>query len=223
MPTVATLKTAYQDLVAPNDDALFLRLLQEADNRLLDAGKWNWTRAKITLTPVDGFVTLPVAYTAILGARVGTYAKPIHTEEFEFVAGGVGEVPIEGCGDYRLVDQGKVEQESGPPLRTYKVAGGEELTDDVVALVRLAYSDLILPDDSGDGDDETRCPDQAALKLALYGVVYELNNDLERAGNYWTSALNSLDRVERSYRAGAQHVQVVQPWGRGVSGIRNMF
>lgn len=111
MPTVTALKTMFLAQIVPDDanaDSEFLRILTEADMRLLEFGRWRWTRRKDTLTPVDGFVTLPTRYAAILGARVGKEAVDLVDEDYEFVSGGPGEVDL-GNGYSRLIDQGLVE------------------------------------------------------------------------------------------------------------------
>lgn len=108
MPTVTSLKTSFQAQIAPGDATEFLRILTEADMRLLEYGRWRWTRGRDTLTPVSGYVTLPTTYASILGARVGKNAVEIRDEDYEFVPGGVGEVDL-GTGHSRLIDQGLVE------------------------------------------------------------------------------------------------------------------
>lgn len=108
MPTVTSLKTSFQAQIAPGDATEFLRILTEADMRLLEYGRWRWTRGRATLTPVSGYVTLPTTYASILGARVGKNAVEIRDEDYEFVPGGVGEVDL-GTGHSRLIDQGLVE------------------------------------------------------------------------------------------------------------------
>lgn len=104
--TVSSLQTKLLDIIAPGDSTRFLRLLQEADDRLLEFGRWNWTRSRATITPVNGLIQLPEQFSAIIGARLGSLPRPIHTEEFEFVPDGIGEVPVTGCIGVGLIDQG---------------------------------------------------------------------------------------------------------------------
>ena len=89
MPTVTSLKASLQAQIAPGNDDEFLRLLSEADMRLLEFVKFRWTRTRVTLTPVDGYVELPAEYASILGAQVGGAAVDIHDETFEFAPEGV--------------------------------------------------------------------------------------------------------------------------------------
>lgn len=105
MPTVTYLKNMFQAQIAPGNDYEFLRLLTEADMRLLEFCRHRWTRRTDTLTPVDGFITLPTTYASILGARIGKDAVDIRDEDYEFVPGGPGEVQL-GNGFSRLIDQG---------------------------------------------------------------------------------------------------------------------
>ena len=52
MPLSAQLlKDRIQDQVARDNDEEFFRLLTAADERLLNMGRWRWTRAAITLVP----------------------------------------------------------------------------------------------------------------------------------------------------------------------------
>lgn len=108
MPTVTALKAMFQAQIAPGDPAEFLRILTEADMRLLEFGRWRWTRRSDTLVPVNGIVTLPTTYASILGARVDKAAVEIRDEDYEFVPGGRGEVEV-GSGNCRLIDQGMVD------------------------------------------------------------------------------------------------------------------
>lgn len=112
MPTVTALKSMFQAQVAPGDDAEFLRILTEADMRLLEYGRWRWTKGRGVLTPVDGFIDLPTSYASILGARVAKEAVDIFDEDYEFTPGGRGEIEL-GIGYAKLVDQGMCSVEGG--------------------------------------------------------------------------------------------------------------
>ena len=107
MPTAASiLKTRYQALVAPGNDAEFFRLLTEADERLLFAGRWHWAREPLSLSVVDGVVTLPDTYHSIVGARINGHAVGVNWQESEWFEGGPGEfIPVDGAAAF-LVDQG---------------------------------------------------------------------------------------------------------------------
>lgn len=221
MPTVLELKTMYQSLIAPGDDARMLRFINEADLRLLEFGRWNWTRAKVEMAPYvlddQNYVGLPVTYSAILGARLGSRPKMVHAEEFEFSPDGLGEVRITGCGNGTgLIDQGMVTRNFGSGTETrrvYKITGTIPTGDTITALVRRAPSIA-----TGDAS-VTVCPDYAALKLMMYAINFEEENDIERSRSYISDALRALDNKEKSFRAGAKQVLNVKPYGPGISGI----
>lgn len=221
MPTVTALKALFQAQVAPGNDSEFLRLLTEADMRLLLYGRWRWTRTRTTLAPVDGYVTLDAAHASILGARVGKVAVDLRDEDYEFVPGGRGEVDL-GTGTSRLIDQGV----NGSLERYYKVAGHLDTDDVVTALVNYAPVTLYDPDipDSdlpADATLNTRCPDATALKLMMLGILMEEAYDHGGARSFMADALRSLDNKEQSQRGNATRSINFRPNGPGVRGIRN--
>lgn len=221
MPTVTFLKEKLQDRIAPGNDYEFLRLLTEADMRLLEYGRWRWTRKPITLTPVDGIITLPAAYSSILGARVDKFPVDIRAEEFEYVPGGVGEVEL-GVGSSRLIDQGL--NEDG--LRHYKVSGHLDNDDVVSALVMYAPVTLYDPDipDSSLPEDatlNTLCPDMTALKLTMLGIILEEALDVGNARSFMADALKSLDNKEQNQRGNARQQVNIRARGVGVSRVRS--
>ena len=141
MPTPASeLQTRYQSLVAPGNNALFWRLLTEANERLLFSGRWHWAREPLSLAVVDGAITLPDGYHSIVGARINGTAVGVNWQESEWFEGGPGEfIPIEGARAF-LVDQGLSE------LATITVTGmtvAGDLTDGVddLAIPELAPGD----------------------------------------------------------------------------------
>jgi hypothetical protein len=221
MPSVTFLKEKLQAQIAPGDDYQFLRLLTEADMRLLEFGRWRWTRVSTTLSHNAGIITLPTKYSSILGARVGKEPIDIRAEEFEFVPGGVGEVDL-GVGSSRLIDQGL----NAEGFREYKVAGTLEDTDIVTAMVMYAPATLYDPDvvDSSLPDDAvtvTLCPDATALKLMMFGIIYEEAADLGNARSYIADALRGLDNKEQNQRGNARQQVNVRARGVGVSRIRS--
>lgn len=221
MPSVTFLKEKLQAQIAPGDDYQFLRLLTEADMRLLEYGRWRWTRTSTTLSHSAGIITLPTKYASILGARVGKEPVDIRAEEFEFVPGGVGEVDL-GVGSSRLIDQGM--NETGE--RQYKVAGSLDDTDIITAMVMYAPATLYDPDivDSSLPDDAvtiTLCPDATALKLVMLGIIFEEAADLGNARSYISDALKGLDNKEQNQRGNARQQVNVRARGVGVSHIRS--
>lgn len=221
MPTVTFLKEKLQAQIAPSNDVEFLRILTEADMRLLEYGRWRWTRTIITASPVDGIFTLPAAYSSVLGARIGKDPIDIRAEEFEFVPGGVGEVDL-GVGSSRLIDQGL----DGDGLRYYKVTGHLDDTDVITAMVMYAPVTLYDPDiaDSSLPDDatvNTLCPDVTALKLMMLGIIYEEASDLGNARSFISDALRGLDNKEQNQRGNARQSVNIRPIGVGISRIRS--
>lgn len=220
MPTVVSLKKALQGVIAPGNDEEFLRLLTEADLRLVQSGKYRWTRGRTTLTPTDGYIVLPAEFASIIGARVGKEAKVIWDEAFEFTPDGYGEVPIDGTESVMLVDQGL----NDDGLRHYKVAGHLHTDAEVTALCHFAPFTLYDPemDDSDVPDDAvnyTRCPDQAALKLMMLGIILEEANDLGGSTGYMSKAYNRMEAQERTARGGSKQTFNIRPNGPGVRRI----
>lgn len=221
MPTVTALKAMFQAQIAPGDDSEFLRILTEADMRLVEFGRWRWTKTTTTLTPSSGYVTLDSAHASILGARVDKVAVSLEGFEFEFVPGGRGEVEL-GVGSSRLIDQGL----NGSGERYYKVAGHLDNDDVVTALVHYAPVTLYDPDipDSdlpADATVNTRCPDATALKLMMLGILMEEAHDHGGARSYIADALRSLDNKEQSQRGNASRSINFRPNGPGIRGIRS--
>lgn len=221
MPSVTFLKEKLQAQIAPGNDFEFLRLLTEADMRLLEYGRWRWTRTVTTLPHSDGIIELPTTYSSILGARVGKEPVDIRAEEFEFVPGGVGEVEL-GVGSSRLIDQGF--NEAG--VRRYKVTGSLEDTDVITAMVMYAPATLYDPTiaDSSVPEDAvtiTLCPDATALKLTMLAIIYEEASDLGNARSYAAEALRRLDNKEQHQRGNARQSVNVRSRGIGISKIRS--
>lgn len=221
MPTVTSLKTQFLAQIAPGNDDEFLRLLTEADMRLLEFGRWRWTRTKTVLTPASGYVTLDPEHASILGARVDKYPVDIMDEDYEFVPGGRGEVDL-GVGSSRLIDQGL----DGSDQRYYKVTGALDPDDVITALVHYAPVTLYDPEynDSGvpaDAVATTRCPSATALKLMMYGIIFEEAADNSKARSYIADALKVLDNHEQTKRGNAQRRVMIRPHGSGVRQIRN--
>lgn len=191
--SIPEIKTRYQAQIAPGDDDEFYRILSEADERLIEMGKWHWTREKIQMTVVDGFVELPEGYKAIVGCRLDDAPRGVRWEESEYYEEGTGEIPIEGC-RHRIVDQGLIEG-----VRTYKVTGEEVET--VYALCRFTSN--------GSYDDEsteTICPSGTAIKLMMLAIIYEEANNLEKAMDYEMAARKKLKEHDDAYRGIAKEI-----------------
>ena len=222
MPTVASLQTALQAQLAPGDNTELLRLLNEADLRLLEFGRWRFTRSRLDLTPVSDVVTLPITHVAILGARVDELPVDIRAEEHEYVPGGIGQVDVGGSGSLRLIDQGLTDA----GLRYYKVVGTASDDDDYTLHTLSTYAPFSLylaadpPDPLTDIDSTTtRCPSLAALKNMALGIIYEEASDNGRARSYIADALRILDSHEGSARGHAKTPMNIRPNGPGIRGI----
>ena len=220
MPTVTALKTQMQAIIAPGNDVEFLRLLQEADIRLLESGKYRWSRKRISLTPADGYVTLPSDCFAVLGATMARYPLDIRSEEYEFAPGGAGEIEIGGGESNYLVDQG-LDPDGN---RFYKVTGQIKADYTISALCHLAPVALYDPDiaDSNvpdDASDTTVCPDSGALKNAMLGLIYEEASDPDKSMKYFGIAYKILDNREKSQRGQARQQFNIRPIGPYIRGI----
>lgn len=104
--TVQTLQQKLLSEIAPGNPERFRELLAEADELLLNSGKWRWVRKSIVLEPVGNLVVLPAGYQSIMGARLGNEARSVGWEEVEFLEDGPGRIPIQGGCDGLLIDQG---------------------------------------------------------------------------------------------------------------------
>lgn len=223
----------YLAQIAPGDNAGFVRILNEAEERLMETGRWHWCKALVTLVVEDGGrVRLdPSVHRAILGCTVDNGATVIQTRELEFLPGGPGrEDPAAGNAGY-LIDEGIVVvpdnegsdsgEDGGVVLRrSYKIMPVVEDGDTVEALVHLAHPEL-----STDSPDNTTCacPSSGALKLAMLAVVYEEANDFVRSQDYWQRAHALLDGDEKTNRGGARATPSVQPFGPGISPVPNLI
>jgi hypothetical protein len=179
-------------IIAPENTERFYLLLTEADERLLEAGKWAWTRGPIDLIPVNGVVTLPLGYESIVGCRIGSMAAGVLWQEIEYVEGGPGVIPVEGC-QGQLLDQGMVGED-----RVYKCVGAQP--DVVVVLARYAPRELTKP------EDVPRCQSFSALRSMMMGIIYEEKNDLDRAQGYFQMAMATLNNQETAYRGSAKKI-----------------
>lgn len=209
MPTVAACKTAFQAQVAPGDDTAFLRILQEADTRLLELGRWRFCKTTTTLTPASGLVTLDSDHASILGVQIDDWPADIHAQEWEFTPDGIGNIEV-GTGGTMLIDQGL----NGSGDRVYKITGALSASWTINALVLYAPKALALDTDT------TRCDSLYALKLACRAVVYEEENSMVDANNYFQQAVSVLDNQAQNQRGSARQTMSMSPAGRGVSRIR---
>jgi hypothetical protein len=218
--TVTQLRAMYIAQIAPGQPSEFLRLLQEAEIKLLESGRWAWCKARVSLTPVNGIVTLPSQYAAIIGAQVEGAAISLKVEDHEFYPDGEGDVEVEG-GYTKLIDQGFADD-----VRTYKLAGADS-SDTLSCLVHKApatlydpaIADSSLPEDI---TEDVTCPDASALKLCMLSIIMEEAHDNGAARDYLASCYARLNDREKTRRGNAQATPSVRPNGRGVRPIRNL-
>lgn len=203
--SVSTLQARLQPQISPGNDAEFMRILSEADERLLAAGRWHWTREPVTLTPdEDRTVQLSSEYESIVGCRLGSVPMGVVWQETEYLADGPGLIPIEGCSG-RLVDQGLVdvteEGSSDPPVfvRFYKVTDTDTL--EVSVLARFAPKGLF-----DDEDNTTLCPSISALKQMMLSVIHEEANNIDLSTAMRNTAINTLNEHEAAYRGIAKEI-----------------
>ena len=208
MPIAASIvRERYQKQLASGNDAEFFRLLNEADERLLMAGRWHWVRRPLTLVVSDNRVTLPAGYESVVGARVNGVAVGANWEESEWFEGGPGEfIPIDGASVF-LVDQGLVEDDPQDPdsdvttsSRVYKLTSASEDITEVEVLARYASVSI-------DCDESVlRCPTASALKQMMYSIIYEEANDTKLSEEYRAKAIRELNDHEAAYRGIAKRV-----------------
>jgi len=223
MPSIAYLKDQFQAMIAPGNDQEFLRIVNEADQRLLESGRWWWCKARSELTAVDGYVYLPSDYASILGFQFNGHPIDIRSEEYEFMPDGVGNLPM-SCGGSALIDAG-LDEVTGQ--RHYKVGGG--INDRTVLYALLLYAPVLLYDPAippvplpPDAVSVTRCPHVAALKLMCFAINYEENHDIDAATGYAQRAAAVLEDNAQNVRGAAKPTLIVRPYGPGVSKIRNI-
>lgn len=200
MPLTAfTLEARLLDKIAPGDSDRFYQILSEADERLLESGRWHWTRAVLDLTVTDKFATLDAQYASIAGARIGSTASGVLWQDIDYLEGAQSAVCIQGCASAQLIDRGLV---SG--VRTYE---STEDIESVAVLARFAPVTITAPTDT------PLCQCFAALKQAMLGILYENANDQERCQLYFATARQELDRQEAAYRGIAKKIHQPKLFG----------
>lgn len=203
-------------LIAPGDEAKFSRLLNEAESRLQETAKWNWTKAEAELPVEDGYVYLdPELYDSLLGVILDDGARVIRPREIEF-APNFGQRSVAGeAGSGVVIDMGKVTvtiDDVEVKRRKYKVADVVQ-TPTADCLLHLAHVTLT------GMDDYLACPSARAMKLAMFACLYEEANDLERSKSFWAEAYQALSEDEATKRGASRGSISVQPFGDGVDTI----
>lgn len=201
--TAVVLESRLLNEIAPGDISRFYQILTESEEKLLNAGRWEWTRTLLALPVVDNMMYLPAQYDSIVGARIGDYAKAVKWQEIEYWEEAPGVIPLQGC-DSVIVDQGWVDTSDSSDedgrQRCYKVTG-EDL-DYVSVLARYASKTYAVENPN----EQMLCPVFAAHKRAMLSIVFENANDSERALAYFQMALRDLDDKESAYRGSAKQI-----------------
>ena len=185
------------DKVSPGNATEFYELLTEADELLLNSGRWVWTRAPLDITVVDGLVILPDGYKSICGCRIGSFARGVLWQDIEYLEDGPGLIEVQGTSG-QLLDQGVTEVSTGVFRRTY-LATSDDITE-VAVLARyepLTHTSATTP----------RCQSFSALKKALYALLYESANDLTRYAEFLGAARVLLTEEEAAYRGVAKKIR----------------
>lgn len=106
--TLGDVRDAHYDLVSGNrDDARFLRILNDAVERIYNNGKWSGLAGVVEFENPTGFITLPRRYSAILGVQFGSAPRSTFTRYFEYSISGPGDLDSTGHMTH-LVDAGDV-------------------------------------------------------------------------------------------------------------------
>lgn len=195
--TALNLEAGLIDRLAPNDTEEFYRLLTEADERLLNAGRWAWTRTVLNLLVVEGKLIIPITYRGICGCKVGSTASGVLWQEIDYLPEGPGPIPVQGCRGAAFTDAG-YQNVDGTEVRVYTTSHAD-LTE-VVVLARFSPLEVTEP------SHIPRCQSFAALKLAMMSIIYENKNDIDRSQGYFGMALDVLDKQEAAYRGTAKQI-----------------
>jgi hypothetical protein len=99
-----------------------------------------------------------------------------------------------------------------PVYRRYKVAKASALGES--AYVRAVCTRQAVP--VANEEDYVVPGNLSALKMGLYSITYEENNDLDRAAQYGAKAIDFLNKEAEKHRGGAQPLATFQPAGFGI-------
>jgi hypothetical protein len=207
--TAQSLIDRFQAQIAPDDTEEFLRILTEADSRLLSAGRWAWTRSQLTLTPdEDRMVALPPEYESIVACRIESLPIGVTWQETEFLPEGPGVIPITGYRG-RLVDQGITttlgdDDSDDVNERFYKLCDAS--VEEIYVLARYAPVPPL-----SDPTERVHCPSMTALKQMMLAVIYEEANNIKASMEYRALAIQTLTEEEASYRGSAKEVYKPKP------------
>jgi len=189
--------------VSPGNPDRFLEMLSQADEYLLRAGKWMWTRASLELVPANDCITLPAGYESIVGSRLDNQARDIRWQEIEYLEDGPGLIPVQNHGGGQLVDEGMKPpfgstDPEDEPVRTYKVT--DSSIQLVTVLARYAPLGLLT------ADSTPRCQSFIALKRMLFSLLFEAQGDITRGPGYAKLAVDALNDMEKSQRGTAKQI-----------------
>jgi len=95
----------------------------------------------------------------------------------------------------------------------------EDTTEEFLAtcVVKRAFIPLTA------NSDAVHIDNIAAIKSAIFAVIYEDRGELEAADIQWQKAKKFLEDETWNVRGGVQETQSVNPWGAGISGINGRY
>ena len=114
--TVSDVQLAIGSLFATAD---FLPYLNQAQETLIQGGRWKGNLIYVTFDSSTGYITLPYEYSAIMGINVNKWVPPVFSQFHRFIESGPGQVdqtaPIPGF----IMDMG----DGYPSLESIPTAG----------------------------------------------------------------------------------------------------
>jgi len=92
--TLADVRPILAPMINPSNtsDPLFLPMLNEVCERIINNGKWKGSVVMMTFDSSTGFITLPYDFAAVLALTYNGVPSPVFTQFHRFVEGGPGEV-----------------------------------------------------------------------------------------------------------------------------------
>ncbi len=85
--TVADVRRAIGSLFHPDK---FLSLLNQAEEAIINSGRWDGSQVFVTFNSSSGFITLDYRYSALLGINLGSWVPPIYSQNHPYIEGGPG-------------------------------------------------------------------------------------------------------------------------------------
>jgi hypothetical protein len=175
--TVADARRALYSLVTPDNanSELFLQVLNEVSERLLNNGSWKGTLIKLTFDSSNGYITMPFNYASAIAMTYDRCPAPIFTQFHKYIENGPGELDETKKWPGTLIDAG-----DGFVLQT-DIANGDygqlriysSTNDDgvKVRLYGLDENNAIIFDDEGNEGEEVELNAPSVLTTKTYSSV----------------------------------------------------